>query len=164
MSQTFLTKPSFVRFNILVVDDDSTSLSIVSAILKFWDYDGIFDQNLILLYHHISCLLIIYIHADFTKHFACTNHLLCYILPFWLSSIRFINNVLTFWFLFSSKCNFFFLLHLIILLFHLTILLHARKVLEAFFFVISITSHHAVEAVMIRVVQKSMIYLSFYDP
>ncbi|KAL9409609.1 hypothetical protein AB3S75_047929 [Citrus x aurantiifolia] len=39
MSQTFLTKPSFVRFNILVVDDDSTSLSIVSAILKFWDYD-----------------------------------------------------------------------------------------------------------------------------
>lgn len=101
MSQTFLTKPSFVRFNILVVDDDSTSLSIVSAILKFWDYDGIFDQNLILLYHHISCLLIIYIHADFTKHFACTNHLLCYILPFWLSSIRFINNVLTFWFLFS---------------------------------------------------------------
>lgn len=58
MSETFMAKPSFLRFNVLVVDDDSTSLAIVSAVLKHWDYDGIFDKNLMLLFLLIRIIML----------------------------------------------------------------------------------------------------------
>lgn len=53
-----MAKPSFLRFNVLVVDDDSTSLAIVSAVLKHWDYDGIFDKNLMLLFLLIRIIML----------------------------------------------------------------------------------------------------------
>lgn len=42
VDQSFKNKTSIVDVHILVVDDDTTSLAIVSAMLRTWKYDGTF--------------------------------------------------------------------------------------------------------------------------
>lgn len=42
VDQSFNSKASILDIHILVVDDDATSLAIVSAMLRTWKYGGTF--------------------------------------------------------------------------------------------------------------------------
>ena len=59
VDQSFKNKTSIVDIHILVVDDDTTSLAIVSAMLRTWKYDGTFFFCLMTLIslNLASCLI-----------------------------------------------------------------------------------------------------------